>query len=67
MIEWLGHSPSDWKFASSNPGLARSFSIFFHQNETEIESFPLLISTGFLKYPLELRKIQLVYTEILQF
>ena len=37
-------------------------------------SFPLLISTGFLKYPLELKKkiqlelkkkIQLVYTEIL--
>ena len=27
-------------------------------------SFPLLISTGFLKYPLELKKkIQLVYTE----
>ena len=29
MVQWLAPSPSDWKVASSNPGLARSISIFF--------------------------------------
>ena len=29
-----------------------------------LHTYPLLISTDFLKYPLELKKNQLVYTEI---
>ena len=38
----------------------------FLENKAEAwmnEILPLLISTGFLKYPLELKKIQLVYTD----
>ena len=32
--------------------------------EITCDTIPLLISTDFLKYPLELKKNQLVYTEI---
>ena len=59
---------SDIRYFSLFKTIRRILHTMFSKKLVKIRAnkiIPLLISTGFLKYPLELKKIQLVYTEIL--